>query len=75
MKMAVVATIVCAVGIIYGVITIMQKTPYWWASVILGIALFCALYVGVRLLENEKEKNAQEQAKKSEQSDTLKIDP
>ena len=72
MKMAVTATIICAVGIIYGAITIMAKTPYWWVSIILGIALFFALYMGVRL--REREAQDREQAKASKQSDSAKTD-
>lgn len=64
MKMAVVATIVCAGGIIYGALTIIQRTPYWWASIILGIALFFALYVGVRLREREAQER--DRAKENE---------
>lgn len=62
MKMALVATIVSAVGIIYGLIILATKTPYWWGSVILGIALFFGLYVGVRA----QEKSQQEKSKKDE---------
>jgi len=56
MKMALLATIVSAVGILYGLVVLATKTPYWWASVILGIALFFGLYVGVRLQEIAKAK-------------------
>jgi len=62
MKLALLATIVSAVGILYGLIVLATKTPYWWASVILGIALFFGLYVGVRLQEKAK----QDESKKDE---------
>lgn len=58
MKLGLVATIVSAVGIIYGAAVLMTKTPYWWASVILGIALFAGLYVGIRLQEKAKDEKS-----------------
>ena len=64
MKLALIATIVSAVGIIWGAVTLATKTPYWWASVILGIALFFGLYVGIRLQEIAKaDKSAEKSAK------------
>ena len=55
MKLALIATVVSAVGIIFGAAVLITKTPYWWASIILGIALFFGLYVGVRAVERAKE--------------------
>jgi len=55
MKLALVAAIVCAGGIMWGAVTLVNKTPYWWASIILGIALFFGLYVGVRAQEKRAE--------------------
>ena len=57
MKLALAAAIVCAGGIMWGAITLVNKTPYWWASIILGIALFFGLYVGIR----DQEKKAEQQ--------------
>ena len=65
MKLALVATIVSAVGIIWGAVTIVTKTPYWWGSIILGIALFFGLYAGVRLQDKTQQgKTQQEKSKK-----------
>ncbi len=64
MKLALIATIVSAVGIIWGAVTIVTKTPYWWASVILGIALFFGLYVGIRLQEIAKSGKSDEKSMK-----------
>ena len=55
MKLALIATIVCAGGIMWGAITLINKTPYWWASIILGIAFFFGLYVGIRARERKAE--------------------
>lgn len=55
MKLALVATIASAGGIIYGAVTIVTRTPYWWVSIVLGIALFFGLYVGIRLQEQVKQ--------------------
>ena len=55
MKLALLATIASALGILYGTVVIATKTPYWWVSVVLGIALFFGLYVGVRAVERAKE--------------------
>ena len=62
MKMALLATIISAVGILYGLAVLITRTPYWWASIILGIALFFGLYVGIRLQEKAK----QDESKKDE---------
>lgn len=67
MKLALAATIVSAGGIIWGAITIATRTPYWWGSIILGIALFFGLYVGVCLQEKaQQEKAEQEKSTKDE---------
>jgi len=66
MKLALVATIVSACGIIWGAVTIVTKTSYWWASVILGIALFFGLYVGIRLQETAKSGKGGEKSSKDE---------
>ena len=55
MKLALIATIVCAGGIMWGAITLINKTPHWWASIILGIAFFFGLYVGIRAQEKRAE--------------------
>ena len=61
MKLALLATIVSAVGIIFGATVLIARTPYWWASIILGIALFSGLYVGVRLQEKHKEESKKDE--------------
>jgi len=47
-------------------VTLATKTPYWWASIVLGIALFFGLYVGIRLQEIAKAAKSAEKSAKDE---------